>query len=261
MSVGLNHRINGPDGAPVVVLSNSLGASMEMWAPQVPALSVRFRVLRYDQRGHGGSPAPPGPYDIPDLAQDVLDLLDRHAIERGHFCGLSLGGMTGMWLAANAPERIGRLVLLCTSAYFGTPEAWAERAAIVRAQGTEAVAATGVERWFTEGFRAREPGTVERFRAMIASQDDEGYSECCGALERLDLRDELPRVAAPTLVIAGAQDPATPPDPHARLLADRIPGARLEVLDTAAHLANVERADTVTELILEHLDPEEEAGT
>jgi 3-oxoadipate enol-lactonase len=254
MSVGLNNRINGPEGAAPVVLSNSLGASMEMWAPQVPALSVRFRVLRYDQRGHGGSPSPPGPYDIPDLAQDVLDLLDQHGIERAHFCGLSLGGMTGMWLAAHAPERIGRLVLLCTSAYFGTPEAWVERAATVRAEGTGAVATAGVERWFTEGFREREPGTVERFRAMIAAQDDEGYAECCGALERLDLRENLSQIATPTLVIAGAQDPATPPDPHARLIADEIKGARLEVLDPSAHLANVERAETVTELILEHLD-------
>jgi 3-oxoadipate enol-lactonase len=260
MSAGLNHRINGPEGAPVVVLSNSLGASMEMWAPQVPALSVPFRVLRYDQRGHGGSPTPPGPYDIPDLGGDVLDLLDQHGVERAHFCGLSLGGMTGIWLAANAPERIGRLVLLCTSAYFGLPGVYAERATAVRAEGTESVAEAGVERWFTEGFRAREPGTVERFRAMIAAQDDEGYAECCGALDRLDLRDALPRITAQALVIAGAQDPATPPEPHARLLAERIPGARLEVLDPAAHLANVERADAVTALILEHLDPGEEAG-
>ncbi|HET8673699.1 MAG TPA: 3-oxoadipate enol-lactonase [Thermoleophilaceae bacterium] len=254
MSVGLDHRLGGPDGAPAVVLSNSLGASMEMWAPQLSALLVRYRVLRYDQRGHGGSPTPPGPYDIPDLAQDVLDLLDEHGIERAHFCGLSLGGMTGMWLGANAPERIDRLVLLCTSAYFGAPGVYAERAAAVRAEGTESVAEAGVQRWFSDGFRSREPGTVERFRAMIASQDDDGYAECCGALDRLDLRDELPRIVASTLVIAGAQDPATPPDPHARLLAERIPGARLEVLDPAAHLANVERADTVTELILEHLD-------
>jgi len=254
MSVGLNQRINGPEGAPVVVLSNSLGASMEMWSPQVPALSVRYRVLRYDQRGHGGSPTPPGPYDIPDLGHDVIDLLDEHGIERAHFCGLSLGGMTGMWLAAHAPERVERLVLLCTSAYFGAPGVYAERAVAVRAEGTESVADAGVERWFSEGFREREPGTVERFRAMIASQDDDGYAECCGALDRLDLRDELPRIASPALVIAGAQDPATPPDPHARLLAEQIPGARLEVLDPAAHLANVERAETVTELILEHLD-------
>jgi 3-oxoadipate enol-lactonase len=256
MSVELNHRINGPHDAPVVVLSNSLGSSMEMWAPQVPALSVRFRVLRYDQRGHGDSPVPPGPYDIPDLGQDVLDLLDSGGIERAHFVGLSMGGMTGMWLAANAPERIDRLVLLCTTAYFGTPETWIERAATVREHGTEAVAEAGVERWLTEDFREREPAVAERMRAMIAAQPDEGYAECCGALERLDLRDQLDRIAAPTLVIAGAQDPSTPPETHAQFIAGHIPNARLEVLDPGAHLINVERATEVTDLILDHLESE-----
>jgi 3-oxoadipate enol-lactonase len=256
MSVELNHRINGPYDAPVVVLSNSLGSSMEMWAPQIPALSVRFRVMRYDQRGHGESPVPPGPYDFQDLGQDVLDLLDRNDIERAHFVGLSMGGMTGMWLGANAPERIDRMVLLCTTPYFGTPETWIDRAATVRAEGTEAVADAGVERWFTDGFRESQPAVVARMRAMIASQPDEGYAECCGALERLDLRDQLGRIQAPTLVLAGAQDPSTPPDPHAKLIAERIPGARLEVLDPGAHLLNVERAPDVTDLILDHLESE-----
>jgi 3-oxoadipate enol-lactonase len=257
MTVELNHRINGPYDAPVVVLSNSLGASMEMWAPQVPALSVRFRLLRYDQRGHGDSPVPAGPYDISDMGRDVLELLDQNEIERAHFCGLSMGGSTGMWLAANAPERIDRLVLLCTSAHFGNPEMWIERAATVREQGTEAVADGGIGRWFTDAFRAREPAIAARFRAMIASQPDDGYAELCGVLQRLDVRDELARIAAPTLVIAGAQDPSTPPDPHAQLIAGRIPGARLEVLDPGAHLINVERAEEVTDLILNHLVEEE----
>jgi len=256
MSVELNHRINGPHDARVVVLSNSLGSSLEMWAPQVPALSERFRVLRYDQRGHGESPVPPGPYDIPDLGQDVLDLLDRNEIERAHFVGLSMGGMTGMWLAANAPERIDRLVLLCTTSYFGTPETWIERAATVREHGTESVAGAGVERWFTEGFRQSQPAVVERMRAMIAAQPDEGYALCCGALERLDLRDQLERIAAPTRIIAGAQDPSTPPDPHAQFLTEDIPGAHLTVLDPGAHLINVERATEVTDLILDHLESE-----
>jgi 3-oxoadipate enol-lactonase len=254
VSVELNHRLNGPHDAPVVVFSNSLGASLEMWAPQVPALSIGFRVLRYDQRGHGDSPVPPGPYDLADLGRDLLDLLDRNEIERAHFVGLSMGGATGMWLAANAPERIERLVLLCTSARFGTPDTWRERAEAVREHGTESVADAGLGRWFTDGFREAQPEVVARYRAMIAAQPDEGYAECCGALERLDIRDELAGIAAPTLVIAGAQDPATPPDPDAKLLAERISGARLEVLDPAAHLANVERAEVVTDLILEHLD-------
>jgi 3-oxoadipate enol-lactonase len=256
MNVEVHHLVNGPSDAPVVVLSNSLGASMEMWAPQLPALSSRFRVLRYDQRGHGASPVPPGPYDIADLGRDLLHLLDRLGVERAHFCGLSLGGMTGMWLAANAPERVERLALLCTSAHFGTPDVWIERAATVREHGTEAVADAAVERWFTPEFRAREPRTVARFRAMVAAQPDEGYAECCGVLERMDLRPELAKIRAPTLVIAGAQDPSTPPDPHAKLLAERIASARLELLDPAAHLANVELAEAVTQLILDHLDKE-----
>lgn len=256
MSVDLNHRINGPYDAPVVVLSNSLGSSMEMWAPQVPALSVQYRVLRYDQRGHGESPVPPGPYDLADMAQDVLDMLDSREIERVHFVGLSMGGATGMWIAANAPERIDRLVLLCTSPRFGTPEMWQERAAIVRERGVEAVADGGIGRWFTEGFREREPAVTARFRAMMASQPAEGYAECCGVLERLDLRNDLARIGAPTLMVSGAQDPSTPPDPDGRLIADSIPGARFEILDPAAHLANVERAEIVTQLILDHLDPE-----
>ncbi len=254
MSLELNHRINGPFDAPVVVLSNSLGASMEMWASQVPALSIGFRVLRYDTRGHGASPVPPGPYELEDLGRDVIDLLDQNEIERAHFCGLSLGGATGMWLAANAPERIDRLVLLCTSARFGTPEMWEERIAQVREHGTESVAEAGLGRWLTDDFRASQPGVAARFRAMIESQPDDGYAELCGVLARLDLRDDLSRISAPTLVIAGAQDPSTPPDPDAKLIAESIRGARLEVLDPAAHLANVERAQEVTDLILDHLE-------
>jgi 3-oxoadipate enol-lactonase len=253
MSVEVDHRINGPYDAPVVVFSNSLGASMEMWTPQVPGLSSHFRVLRYDQRGHGGSPVPPVPWELSDMGHDVLELLDRNEIERAHFVGLSMGGATGMWLAMHAPERIDRLVLLCTSARFGSSEMWSERAAAVREHGTESVADAGIERWFTADFREREPAIAARYRAMIASQPDEGYARCCGVLERTDLRDELSAIAAPTLVVAGAQDPSTPPDPDGELLAERIPGARFEILDPAAHLANVERAETVTDLILDHL--------
>jgi 3-oxoadipate enol-lactonase len=254
MTVELNHRINGPYDAPVVVFSNALGASMEMWTAQIPALSNRFRVLRYDSRGHGVSSVPPVPWELSDLGHDVLDLLDRNEIERVHFVGLSMGGATGMWLALHAPERIDRLVLLCTSARFGDAELWSERAAAVREHGTESIADAGIERWFTAGFREREAAVVARYRAMIAAQPDEGYARCCGVLQRTDLREEVSAIAVPTLVVAGAQDPSTPPDPDGKLLAERIPGARFEILDPAAHLANVERAEAVTDLIVEHLD-------
>ena len=245
--------VDGPEDAPPVVLSNSLGSTPAMWDPQFSALAERFRVVRYDHRGHGRSPVPPAPYELADLGFDVIALLDRLGLERVRWCGLSLGGMVGMWMAINAPERIDRLVLLCTTAYFGTPEVWRERTAAVREGGTEAVADSGMERWFTPEFREREPNTVARFRAMVAAQPDEGYVETCGALERLDLRPQLDAIRARTLVIAGDDDPSTPVDPHANLLAERIAGARLEVVH-ARHMANAEQAETVTDLILDQLE-------
>jgi 3-oxoadipate enol-lactonase len=243
-----------PDG-PVVVLSNSLGTTLDMWDPQLPSLARHFRVIRYDHRGHGGSPAPPGPYGMGDLAGDLLALLDRLGIERAHVCGASLGGQVAMWIAAKAPDRVDRLVLCCTSPAFGPPDLWAERARIVRADGTGAVAATVVARWFTPDFAAAHPEVVERFRAMIASTPAEGYAECCRAVGAADLSPELRAIRAGTLVIAGAQDPAVPGE-RTQELGDGIAGSRLEVLDPGAHLSSVERADRVTELIIEHLTNE-----
>jgi len=248
-----HHVVTGAEDAPALVLSNSLGATLAMWDPQAGALAERFRLVRYDTRGHGESPVPPGPYDIADVGADLVGLLDHLGIERAHVVGLSLGGMTGMWLGVHAPERLDRLVLLCTSAKLGPPENWIERARTVRAQGTAAVAEAGFGRWLTERFRDEHPDTAEWLRAMIAAQPNEGYAECCGVIERMDQLAVLPSIKAPTLVIAGAQDPATPPE-HAERIVAGIPGARLEVLDPAAHLANVEQAEAVTRLILEHLE-------
>jgi 3-oxoadipate enol-lactonase len=245
-----HHVVTGPEDAPPLVLSNSLGATLAMWDPQADALAERFRLIRYDTRGHGGSDIPPGPYSIDDVGQDVLDLLDHLGLERAHFAGLSLGGMTGMWLGANAPERVDRLVLLCTSAKLGPPEMWADRADTVREQGTGAIVETTLTRWFTEGYRERHD--VSAVRAMFESIDDEGYASTCGVIEHMDQLATLANIAAPTLVIAGAQDPATPPE-HAERLVAAIPNARLEVLDPGAHLVNVERPEAVTELIKEHL--------
>jgi 3-oxoadipate enol-lactonase len=250
----VHHVVTGPADAPALVLSNSLGADLGMWDPQAEALAERFRLVRYDTRGHGASPVPDGPYAIDHLGQDLLALLDHLAIERAHLAGLSLGGMTGMWLAINAPERLDRLVLLCTSARLGPPETWRERAETVRAQGTEAVADAGVGRWLTERFRAEHPDTAAWLRTMIAATPDAGYAACCAVIEHMDLTSGLPGISAPTLMIAGAQDPSTPPEPHARQIAAAIPGARLEVLDPAAHLVNVERPGAVNRLILEHLE-------
>ena len=248
-----HHNVTGPDDAPVLVLSNSLGTTYEMWDQQAERLAERFRLVRYDTRGHGGSPVPDGPYTIDHVGQDLIALLDHLEIERAHVCGLSLGGMTGMWLGIHAPERLDRLVLLCTSARLGPPETWADRAAVVRAQGTEAVADAGVGRWLTPGFREAHPDTAAWLRDMIAATPDAGYAAACAVIEHMDLTDGLPSIPAPALVIAGAQDPATPPE-HAERIVAGIPDARREVLDPAAHLANVEQPEAVTRLIREHLE-------
>lgn len=249
--VDVSHEIAGPDDAAVLVLSNSLGSTVAMWDPQVPALARDLRVVRYDHRGHGGSPVPPGPYSLDDLGADAVALLDRLGLERVHWCGLSLGGMVGMWLAINAPERIDRLVLCCTSAQLGPPEMWAQRAETVRAEGVEAIADAGLERWLTEGFRERDPQATARVRAMLVATPDEGYASCCAAIEHMDLVAQLATIGAPTLVIAGREDPATPPE-HGERIAAGIPGARLELVD-AAHLATIEQPQVMTELIAGHL--------
>lgn len=247
------YRLDGPADAPPVVLSNSLGCTWTMWDPQVPQLVSSQRVVRYDHRGHGASPTPAGPYDIAGLGGDVVALLDRLAIERTSFVGASFGGMVAMWLAAHHPRRIDRLVLICTSALPGSPEAWEQRASLVEARGTAAVAEVVVGRWFTPAFAAREPHVVAQMRAMVAGTPDAGYAACCRVLAALDLRNACERIVAPTLVLAGAEDPAMPPDAHGQVVAQLIPNARYVELSPAAHLANVEQAERVADLVLDHL--------
>jgi 3-oxoadipate enol-lactonase len=252
--VELAFDVDGPEGAPTVVLSNSLGSTPAMWDPQLPALLERLRVVRYDHRGHGASPVPAGPYELDDLGADVLALLDRLGLERVHWCGLSLGGMVGMWMAIHAPERIDRLVLCCTSAKLGPPEMWADRAATVREHGVDAVADAGIERWLSPAFLEREPEIAARIRAMLASTPAEGYAACCGVIERMDQTVRLGEIRAPTLVIAADDDPATPPE-HGELIAAAVPGARLEIVPNARHLATIEQPQAMTDLILGHLTP------
>jgi 3-oxoadipate enol-lactonase len=251
MIVDLHHVDEGPRDAPALVLSGSLGSTLEMWRPQVAPLTERFRVIRVDHRGHGGSPVPPGPYRIADLAGDVLALLDRLGLDRVAWCGLSMGGMVGMYLASTSPERISTLTLCCTSACFPDTTVWEERIAAVSAGGTAPLAEGVVSRWFTPGWGAAHPDVVAEAQAMVARTPDEGYLACCQALEVWDHRDQLGAIAAPTLVIAGSADPSTPVEPHARTIVAGIRGARLEVLD-AAHLATIEAADEATRLIAEH---------
>jgi 3-oxoadipate enol-lactonase len=252
VTVRLHHVVDGPPDAPVLVLAGSLGSTVEMWRPQLPALAAPFRVVRIDLRGHGGSPATAGDYRVAELADDVLALLDDLDLGRVDWCGLSLGAMVGMHLASEHPDRIGRLALCCTSAHFPDPRVWHDRIAAVDASGTAAIAEAVVARWFTPGWAAAHPDTVAEARAMVAGTTDEGYRGCCAALAVWDHRERLPAITAPTLVLAGADDLATPVEPHARTIAAGIPGARLEVVP-GAHLATVESADEVNSLLVEHL--------
>lgn len=245
---------DGDPAAPALLLGNSLGTTTAMWDAQAPALAERFRLIRYDHRGHGRSPVPEGPYEIADFAEDVVELLDRLGIERAHYCGLSIGGMTGIRLAARHPKRVGRLVVCCSSPYMPPASAWAERAAAVRGAGSvEAVADAVVERWLTPEFAAEHPDVRARLRAMLAASPPDGYMASCGAIERMDLRPLLADVEAPTLVIGAEFDLAAPPQSHAWLIADGIPGARYELVP-AAHVAAVEQPELVTKLIIDHLE-------
>ena len=250
--MSLNYRFDGPSDGHVLVLPSSLGTTTELWDLNLGAWSGRFRVLPYDQRGHGGSHVPAGPYSIADLGRDLLSLLDELAIERVSLCGLSLGGATAMWVAARAPERVEALVLACTSARFGEPALWLERAALVRAESAETIADTVVARWFTGRFASERPEVVRRFREVLASTPAEGYAGCCEALAAWDFRSRLPTIRARTLVIAGADDRATPSN-QARLLAEQIPNASLVVLAEAAHLANVEQPRSFSTVVAEHV--------
>ena len=259
MSVEVAHELLGPADGPPVILSCSLGTDRSMWDPQTPALAGSHLVVRYDLRGHGQSPAPPGPYAISDLGEDLLALMDRLEIERASLCGVSIGAMTSIWAAANAPERVHRLVLCCTSARFGpeAAEVYQARAQTVREHTVDAVADGALERWFTPGFREAQPELMAQIRKGLTDTSSEGYAGCCEALAALDLYPALGSILAPTLVIAGAEDPATPPD-HGRAIADGIAGARFELIEGAAHLANIEKAELVTPLIAGFIDAEQE---
>ena len=250
-TVDLHHVIDGPDDGPPLLLGPSLGASTAMWDDNVTGLAERHRVIRYDHRGQGESPVPPGPYEIDDLGRDVVTLLDRLGIERASVAGVSLGGMVTLWLAVHAPERVDRVVAACTTSYIDA--GWAERAAAVREAGSVEPSADGVvERGLTPGCARRHPDKRERLRALLAASPAEGYAACCGAIERMDLRDDLARITAPTLVISGSDDPSTPRE-HQELIAARIPRARHETIAPGAHLSNVEQPEAFNALVLEHM--------
>ena len=247
----INVQIDGRDDAPVLMLSNSLGTNLHMWDQQVPEFAKYFRVVRYDRRGHGKSGVPKGPYTMERLGRDVIAILDALKIKKTNWCGLSMGGMVGQWLGANAPDRVEKLVLSNTNCYYADKAPWADRIKTVRENGLASIVAGNMERWFTKGFRERSPEKMKEFTDNFLKTDVEGYTGCVGAISAMDHRSLLPQIKAPTLIIAGQHDPATTVA-QAEYLRDNIPGAKLVVLD-AAHISNVEQSALYTKTVLDFL--------
>jgi 3-oxoadipate enol-lactonase len=236
--VRIRYQWDGPENAPVVLLSNSLGTDLTMWDAQAAAWSKKFRVLRYDTRGHGQSSVTPGPYSIQQLGCDVVALIEALGVERVHFCGLSMGGQIGMWLGGNAPARLDKLVLCNTGAKIGTPEVWSLRIEAVKSAGMKSIAPAVMERWFTAGFRATQVETVAAVQKLLEDTNPDGYIANCEAVRDFDYRERVDKIAVPTLVIAGSADPSTPPA-DGRFIAKHIAGAKFVELN-AAHLSNIE---------------------
>jgi 3-oxoadipate enol-lactonase len=244
----LNVSVEGRDGGPTLMLSHALGCTMRMWEPQMAALTQLFRVIRYDQRGHGKSAVPPCPYSMERFGRDVLAILDDLNIEKVHWCGLSMGGMVGQWLGANAPQRFHKIILANTSCYYPDPTNWHNRIKAVKDDGIASVADAVIAGWLTADFREREPRISANMKAMLVASPVQGYLACCEVLSTLDQRALLPRIKSPTLVIAGRHDMATPVA-SGEFIRRQIPGAALTILD-AAHISNVEQSDAFTDAVV-----------
>jgi len=244
----LNVSVDGRDGGPTIMLSNSLGSTMQMWEPQMAALTKLFRVVRYDRRGHGKSGVPDGPYSMERFGKDVLAILDDLNIEKVHWCGLSMGGMVGQWLGANAPERIDRLILANTTSHYPDSAPMLNRARAVTESGIAPIADAVIAAWLTADFREREPEITARAKAMLVASPVKGYIACCEVLAKLDQRSLLPRITAPTLVIAGRHDISTPVEASV-FIRGHIPGASMTLLD-AAHISNIEQSHNFTEAVV-----------
>jgi 3-oxoadipate enol-lactonase len=249
--VQLHVQTEGPADAPALILSCSLGTDLRMWDDQAPALAKHFRLVRYDRRGHGQSGVPKGPYSMERFGRDVLAIADSLGIERFHWCGLSMGGMVGQWLGAHAPQRVGKLVLSNTNFHYADKAPWDDRIRLVREKGLAAIAPMQMERWFTQGFRDSQPDAVKRITESFVATKAEGFIACCEAIRDMDFRDSTPRISAPTLVIVGAHDPATPPS-QGEAIHRMIEGSALVRLD-AAHLSNVEQPASYLDALLRFL--------
>ena len=244
----INVSVEGRQAGPTLMLSNSLGTNLQMWEPQIKALTQVFRVIRYDRRGHGKSGVPPGPYLMERFGRDVLAILDDLNIDKVHWCGLSMGGMVGQWLGANAPERMGKIIPSNTACHYLDPANWLNRIKAVKEGGIAAVADTVIAGWLTADFREREPQITANLKAMLQASPVQGYLACCEALSTLDQRELLPKIKSQTLVIAGRHDVATPVA-AGKLIRSRIPGASLTILD-AAHISNIEQSHAFTDAVV-----------
>lgn len=262
--IDLYYEFDGPEGAPVIVFSNSLGATARMWDGVVARLANRYRCLRYDTRGHGRSGSADVAVSIDDLARDLAGLLDAVGVQRAHIVGLSLGGMTAQAFALNAPARALSLTLIATAAYLPPGSFWNDRAALVRKEGgTTSIADGLIPRWFTAPFREKEKDIVERTRRDVLAVEPRGYARCCEAIGGMDLRRRIPAITAPTLALAGAEDPVTTPA-MLEEIRSLVPGAKLVILPRAAHLCSVERPDAVAghiALFIDALEARPAAGS
>jgi 3-oxoadipate enol-lactonase len=247
----LHYRFDGDDSRPVLMFSNSLGTTHEMWDPQIKALTAHFRVLRYDNRGHGASDVPDGPYTVARMGRDAQELIEGLKLPSVAFCGLSLGGMVGLWLGGNAPYLVTRAVLANTSAHIGQPEVWNQRIKLIENEGMNAAASGIIQRWLTKEFMDENPAMTAKMLAMVAGIPPAGYIAAAKAVRDMDLRPSLPEIRTPALIIAGARDPATPPA-MGEEIAHGIANARLAILDTA-HLSNIEKPEEFSSLVANFL--------
>jgi len=247
----LHVEVAGRQNAPVLMLSNSLCTDLRMWDDQIPAFTEQFRVVRYDRRGHGRSGVPKGPYSVDDFGRDALAIMDGLGLGTVNWCGLSMGGMVGQWLGANAPERVDKLVMSNTHSYYADKAVWDQRMKLARENGMAAAAGPAMERWFTREARERRPDKVALIQRMFAESNLDGYLACCTAIRNMDMRPTHPRIKAPTLVIVGRQDPATPPAAGEEV-ARRIAGATLATID-ASHLSNIGQPKAYADLVLNFL--------
>jgi 3-oxoadipate enol-lactonase len=248
----LSVQVEGSDGAPALMLSNSLGTNLHMWDDQAAEFAKHFRLVRYDRRGHGKSGAPKGPYSFDRFGRDILAIIDALQIKKMNWCGLSMGGMDGQWLGANAPDRVEKLILANTNFYYADKAPWADRIKFVQEKGLTELVGLNMERWFTAGFRERAPQAIARMTEMFVATNPGGYVACVEAIRDMDFRTSNPKVTTPTLVIVGKQDPATPPS-AGEAIAQQIKGAKLVALD-AAHISNVEQPKAFADAVLDFLN-------